>query len=86
MPQSLSVATGKSPFTERTFVRRSALEWGEFDGKIEASGANGPLRDCLHTGISETIGRGVGLAGRSESFFFYARVVPNTGHACRWGP
>lgn len=53
------------------------------DGKIEASGANGPLRGCLHTGISKTIADGVGLAARSESFFFCARVVPNPGHACR---
>jgi hypothetical protein len=33
-------------------------------GKIEASGANGPSRGCLHTGISKTTSGGVGLAER----------------------
>lgn len=59
---------------------------GFCDGKIEATGAKAPFRDCLHTAISKTIGGGLGLAGRSDSFFFYATVVPNPGHACRWRP
>lgn len=64
----------QNPFQPRRVIRD--------DGKIEASGAKAPSRGCLHTGISETTQGGVGLAARSDSFFFYAIVGPKAGHAC----